>query len=100
MGHEEKTKMWKDVIGIECNTEKKFCVLQKKVLSFGPNHTVEVWLNSSAEPNVKLFAIKFASFDFKKDFAPFCYYSAPWATDADEDFTFLFMLASPATYSQ
>ena len=29
-----------------------FCVLQKKVLSFGPNRTVEVRLNSSAEPNV------------------------------------------------
>ena len=26
----------------KCNTKKKFCVLQKKVLSFGPNRTVEV----------------------------------------------------------
>ena len=33
--------------------EKKFCVLQKKVLSFGPNRTVEVRPNSSAEPNVR-----------------------------------------------
>ena len=32
--------------------EKKFCVLQKKVLSFGPNGTVEVRPNSSAEPNI------------------------------------------------
>ena len=32
---------------------KKFCVLQKKVLSFGPNRTVEVRPNSSAEPNVQ-----------------------------------------------
>ena len=29
-----------------------FCVLQKKVLSFGPNRTVEVRPNSLAEPNV------------------------------------------------
>ena len=34
-------------------TKKKFCVLQKKVLSFGPNRTVEVRPNSSAEPNVR-----------------------------------------------
>ena len=34
--------------------QKKFCVLQKKVLSFGPNRTVEVRPNSSAEPNVRL----------------------------------------------
>ena len=33
--------------------KKKFCVLQKKVLSFGPNRTVEVQPNSSAEPNVR-----------------------------------------------
>ena len=33
------------------NMKKKFCVL-KKVLSFGPNRTVEVRLNSSAQPNV------------------------------------------------
>ena len=33
--------------------QKKFCVLQKKVLSFGPNRTVEVRPNSSAEPNVR-----------------------------------------------
>ena len=32
--------------------EKMFCVLQKKVLSFGPNRTVEVWQNSLAKPNV------------------------------------------------
>ena len=32
--------------------KKKFCVLQKKVLSFGPNRTVEVRLNSLAELNV------------------------------------------------
>ena len=32
--------------------KKKFCVLQKKVLSFGPNRTVEVRTNSSAEQNV------------------------------------------------
>ena len=31
---------------------KMFCVLQKKVLSFGPNRTVEVCLNGSAEPNI------------------------------------------------
>ena len=31
-----------DQIGIECNRKKEFCVLQKKVLSFGPNRTVEV----------------------------------------------------------
>ena len=34
-------------------TKKKFCVLQKKVLSFGLNRTVEVPPNSSAEPNVQ-----------------------------------------------
>ena len=33
--------------------KEKFGVLQKKVLSFGPNRTVEVRLNSSAEPNVR-----------------------------------------------
>ena len=33
--------------------QKKVCVLQKKVLSFGPNRTVEVRRNSSAEPNVR-----------------------------------------------
>ena len=33
------------------NMNKKFCVLQKKVLSFGPNRTVEVRTNSSAKPN-------------------------------------------------
>ena len=32
---------------------KKFCVPQKKVLSFGSNRTVEVRPNSSAEPNVQ-----------------------------------------------
>ena len=46
-------KIWKDAIAIECNTKKKFCVLQKKVLSFGPNRAVEVRPNSSAEPNVR-----------------------------------------------
>ena len=35
------------------NLKEKFGVLQKKVLSFGPNRTVEVRLNSSAEPNVR-----------------------------------------------
>ena len=44
-GSLSKTKIWKDATGIECNTKKKFCVLQKKVLSFGPNPTVEVWPN-------------------------------------------------------
>ena len=52
-GSSSKMKIWKDAIGIECNTKKKFCVLQKKVLSFGPNRTVEVRPNSSAEPNVR-----------------------------------------------
>jgi hypothetical protein len=33
--------------------QKKFCVLQKKVLSFGPNRTVEVRLNGSAELKVR-----------------------------------------------
>ena len=32
---------------------KKFCVLQKKVLSFWLNRTVEVRPNSSAKPNVR-----------------------------------------------
>ena len=41
-GSLRKTKVWKDVIGIEYNMERKFCVLRKKVLSFGPNRTVEV----------------------------------------------------------
>ena len=36
-------------MGIEYDTKTKFCVLQKKVLSFGPNRTVEFQLNSSAE---------------------------------------------------
>ena len=36
-----------------CNTKKKFCVLQKNVLSFGPNRAVEVQPNSSAELNVR-----------------------------------------------
>ena len=31
----KQNKIWKDAIGIECNTKKKFCVLQKKFLSFG-----------------------------------------------------------------
>ena len=43
----------KNAISIECNTKKKFCVLQKKVPSFWPNHTVEIQPNSSAEPNVR-----------------------------------------------
>ena len=33
--------------------KKRFCVLQKKVLSFGPNRTVKVRPNSSTEPNVR-----------------------------------------------
>ena len=33
--------------------KKKFCVLQKKVLSFGPNRTVEVRPNSLAGPNIR-----------------------------------------------
>ena len=48
----KQNKIWKDAISIECNMKKKFCVLQKKVLSFGRNRTVEVRLNSSAKPNV------------------------------------------------
>ena len=52
-GSLSKTKIWKDAIGIECSTKKKFCVLPKKVLSFGPNRTVEVRPNSSAESNVR-----------------------------------------------
>ena len=52
-GSLSKTKIWKDAISIACNTKKKFCVLQKKILSFGPNCTVEVRPNSSAEPNVR-----------------------------------------------
>ena len=47
-----KTKIWKAVNA--CNAKKKFCVLQKKVLSFGPNRTVEVQPSSSAKPNVWL----------------------------------------------
>ena len=31
--------------------EKNF--LKKKVLSFGPNQTVEIWPNNSAKPNVR-----------------------------------------------
>ena len=34
------------------NMKKRFCFLQEKVLSFGPNRTVEVRSNNSAEPNV------------------------------------------------
>ena len=45
---------------------KKFCVLQKKVLSFGPNRTVEVRPNSSAEPNVRSVTILQAKF-FRRD---------------------------------
>ena len=52
-GSLSKIKIWKDAIGIDCNKKKKFCVLQKKVLSFGPNRTVEVRLNSSAKPKVR-----------------------------------------------
>ena len=33
---------------------KKVLCSAEKVLSFGPNRTVEVWPNSSAEPNVWL----------------------------------------------
>ena len=33
--------------------KKRFCVLQKKVLSFGPNPTVKVRPNSSTEPNAR-----------------------------------------------
>ena len=46
-----KTKIWKDAIGIEYNMKKKFCVLQEKALSFGPNCTLEVWPNNSAKLN-------------------------------------------------
>ena len=42
-----KIKIWKDAIGIECNTKKNFCVLQKKFLSFGPNRTLEVRPNGT-----------------------------------------------------
>ena len=35
------------------NLKEKFGVLQKKVLSFGPNRTVEVRPNSSAKLNVR-----------------------------------------------
>jgi hypothetical protein len=42
--------MW--VIKQNKNMKKKFCVLQKKVQSFGPNRSVEVRPNGSAEPNV------------------------------------------------
>ena len=38
---------------VTSHVKEKFGVLQKKVLSFGPNRTVEVRPNSSAEPNVR-----------------------------------------------
>ena len=43
----KKKGIWKNAIGIECNTKKKLCVLQKKVLSFGPNRTVKVRLKQT-----------------------------------------------------
>ena len=46
--------MWFIMMPLALNlVQKKFCVLQKKVLSFGPNRTVEVRPNSSAEPNFR-----------------------------------------------
>ena len=34
-------------------SRQKFCVLQKKVLSFRSKQSVEIWPNSSAKPNVR-----------------------------------------------
>ena len=52
MGHQAKCKYEK--IPLPLNVIKKeFCVLQKKVLSFGPNRTVEVRLNSSTTYTVR-----------------------------------------------
>ena len=56
MGHLAKQKYERMPLALNvCNKKKRFCVLQKKVLSFGPNRTVEVLPNSSAEPNVRSF---------------------------------------------
>ena len=53
-GSSSKIRIWKDTVDVGCNTKKKFCVLQKKVLSFGLNRTTEVRLTSSAKLNVRL----------------------------------------------
>ena len=50
------------------HTKKKFCVLQKKVLSFGPNRTVEVRPNILAEPNVQLVTMLSVAEIMKPDF--------------------------------
>ena len=44
--------------------QKKFCRLQKKVLSFGPNRTLEVWPNKSAKPRLVGQSLGWTSFDF------------------------------------
>jgi hypothetical protein len=46
-GSLSKIKIFKDAIGMEYNTKKKFCVMQKKILSFGPNRIVEVRPNET-----------------------------------------------------
>ena len=52
MGHWVKQKYERKLLALNA-IWKKFYVLQKKVLSVGPNRTVEVLPNSSAEPNVR-----------------------------------------------
>ena len=37
--------VWHSPLALNVIRKKKFCVLQNKVLSFGPNRTVEVWPN-------------------------------------------------------
>ena len=80
----------KDAIDIECNTKKKFCVLQKKVLSFGPNRTVEVPPNSLAEPNFQsVTSMKWKwivrNYFFKVD--KFLFYSIVWQKVSSSEFS-------------
>jgi hypothetical protein len=58
VGHLAKQKYERMPLALNVIRKKKFCVLQKKVLSFGPNRIVEVRPNSWAEPNVQSVTIK------------------------------------------
>ena len=54
LGHKAKQEYERMPLALNVIRKKRFCVLQKKVLSFGPNRIVEVRPNSSAKPSVGL----------------------------------------------
>ena len=62
MGHLAKQKYERIPLAL---MKKRFCFLQEKVLSFGPNRTVEVRSNSAAEPNVWLVTSRSESMEKK-----------------------------------